>query len=474
VGHDIEQLVENVGAGGTVFVRAGIHRLTDTLNIPDGVTIIGEHNGRFGAVLTGAESISDRLSPQRQGSLFVFEQVAPAASFDRSAHRQYCEHDSPGCHLPEQFFLDGVQYRQVATVDAVKRGTFHLDPSTRKLTVADDPRGRRAEYSRLSPLVRFGRNVVMDNLTFQRAAGALFVTAVGGAAHASDVTITNSAFRQIAGAAVGLPSNATMRGSVISEAGQVGLKAVGVGNVVVENNLLTDSNVDGWRWVHEAGATKFVDSTDVTVRGNWFRDNQGAGLWSDADNVDHLFEHNLATGNTGAAVFYEISRNAVIRHNIIRNNDHDGLVVSNSHDVVVTGNQLSGNRSAIVLVHRICRGSDTPGRAANWYLSNVAVEHNTIEQRSRASSQGWPMGKAIVHNVEPGPTPCSIPYAADRGRWSVEDWYRRSNVGFHGNTHRLSGDPGRMFWGLNPTDGSRSELSLAEWIRASGSTGAKS
>ncbi|MGH3432894.1 MAG: right-handed parallel beta-helix repeat-containing protein, partial [Thermocrispum sp.] len=52
----------------------------------------------------------------------------------------------------------------------------------------------------------------------------------------------------------------------------------------------------------------------------WIHHNHGPGIWADTNNNDFLIEGNLIEANDSQAIFYEISYNATIRDNVLRNN----------------------------------------------------------------------------------------------------------------------------------------------------------
>jgi hypothetical protein len=68
------------------------------------------------------------------------------------------------------------------------------------------------------------------------------------------------------------------------------------------------------------GGTKFVDTRWLVARGNFVHHNNGPGLWTDADNVYTVYEHNRVEDNAAAGIFHEISYDAVIRFNTVRRN----------------------------------------------------------------------------------------------------------------------------------------------------------
>jgi hypothetical protein len=104
----------------------------------------------------------------------------------------------------------------------------------------------------------------------------------------------------------------------------------------------------------EAGGMKW-DVGQVTIRNAHVHDNDCRGLWADINARNALIEHNLVEDNWAEGIFYEISQDAVIRHNRVHRNGlrasswywDGGITVASSFNVEVYGNRLSGNYNGI-------------------------------------------------------------------------------------------------------------------------------
>lgn len=133
---------------------------------------------------------------------------------------------------------------------------------------------------------------------------------------------------------------------------------------------------------YEAGGMKW-DVGQVTIRNAHVHDNDCRGLWADI-NADHaLIEHNLVEHNQAEGIFYEISQDAVIRHNRIYRNGYaasrgwywdGGITVASSFNVEVYGNRLSGNYNGITGTQQTRTDSTPPAHL----LSNYNVHDNLI------------------------------------------------------------------------------------------------
>lgn len=126
------------------------------------------------------------------------------------------------------------------------------------------------------------------------------------------------------GGAMMAGSHQTVRSNCLRENGQYAMNAAGdsPSNLLVEGNEITGNATDGepYPGCGCTGGIKFWEVQGATVRNNWVHHNLGVGLWADTNNNDFLIEHNVIEGNTSHAIEWEISYNAVIRNNVIRNN----------------------------------------------------------------------------------------------------------------------------------------------------------
>ena len=160
---------------------------------------------------------------------------------------------------------------------------------------------------------------------------------------------------------------------------QIGIKGDG-NNVLIEGNEIAFNNFrDEYQMGWEAGGTKFVNTTNLVVRGNYVHDNHGHGLWTDGVDGFTLYENNTVMNNFGSGIFHEISVAAVIRYNRVEGNafPHSigGIKVANSVDTEVHDNVVAGNDGGIV------GGQDDRG---SFLLKNLWVHNNAV-----SFSQGW-------------------------------------------------------------------------------------
>lgn len=84
----------------------------------------------------------------------------------------------------------------------------------------------------------------------------------------------------------------------------------GGSGVLVEDNEIAHNNTQGFDVGWEACGSKWWDTTDLTVRGNYSHDNAGLGLWTDFNNYRTVHEGNVVADNANGGIFHEISYDA--------------------------------------------------------------------------------------------------------------------------------------------------------------------
>jgi len=189
--------------------------------------------------------------------------------------------------------------------------------------------------------------------------------------------------------------------------GQMGIKLVGSdsrpatglvsGNEIGPNNGFL--NNDGG--VGEIGGTKFVRTVDLKVTNNHVFNNVRAGLWTDINNVRTLYEGNLVEGNGGMGIVHELSYDAIIRNNIVRDNGRENwsssskwlfgcnILIQNSeglaapievhnNTVVITRGNGSEPGGGICVIDQDRGESFSNITGYKWRARNVLIRDNII------------------------------------------------------------------------------------------------
>ncbi|MDT0353782.1 right-handed parallel beta-helix repeat-containing protein [Pseudonocardia charpentierae] len=150
----------------------------------------------------------------------------------------------------------------------------------------------------------------------------------------------------------------------------------------------------------EGGGMKW-DVGQVTIRNAYVHDNDCRGLWADINAHSALIEHNLVENNRAEGIYYEISQDAVIRHNRVYRNGFGalgwhwggGITVASSFNVEVYGNRLSGNYNGITGIQQDRPDSTPPAHL----LTGFDVHDNVI---CATDDGGHPTGVAADNGAD--------------------------------------------------------------------------
>lgn len=170
-----------------------------------------------------------------------------------------------------------------------------------------------------------------------------------------------------------LESNSVVRNSFIHHNGKVGVGAFRAVNSIFENNEVSFNNTKLWNQADEGGG-KWVATTNLIMRGNYFHDNFDTGIWLDSENVNALVENNRSINNTNHGIHYEISCSAVIRNNIVEDNGESGIFVNASQNADVYGNTVRNNGDGI----RVWAQDRGTGTNCRWITANANIHDNLI------------------------------------------------------------------------------------------------
>ena len=378
---DAAWLVSRGTAGTTYVFEPGVHRLKRPITPHDGDRFLGSD----GAVLSGASEV---LPSGREAGLWFIDNL----SLDISVHG-VCDPSSPRCTFRHDLFLDDAVLRHVATRQEVVPGTWFYELDTRRAFFADDPTGRRLELS-FVPAAFQGTtdDVVITKLVIERFAnyaqwGAIMAERISSShTFGERWIIASNEVRQNHGVGIRAGSGAWIVDNFIHHNGQLGVSSFGPGMTRIESNEISNNNYAGYSQGWEAGGGKFFRTDGLLVRSNFVHHNIGAGLWTDIDNVNTVYEYNIVEYNSGSGIFHEISYDAIIRFNVSNNNgvgigDRSyayvfgaGILVANSSFVIVHDNVVQSNWNGIVGLQQT-RGD---GALGPWVLRGLHVFNNRV------------------------------------------------------------------------------------------------
>lgn len=358
---NVQQLLDQNPTGTTFCLAAGRYRLTTQLNPQQGQRLVGA----LGAILDGSKTIT---SWTPSGSNFVGARVTTAPANTNGTCRV------AGCTYVNDVFLDGAPLVRVTSLAALAPGKFYEDFTTNQVYLRDNPTGHTIDQAYASRLVGgTATGVTVTNLVAEKAANPAQTAAVQ-AADAGGWTLSYNEVRYNHG--MGLAhANSYAAHNNVHHNGQLGMGGAGTGHTAEYNEIAFNNRV-GYDPFWEAGGTKWANTTNLTIRGNYSHDNGGPGLWTDIDNQGTLYENNDVRNNE-IGITDEISCGAIIRNNVAVNNTvggvYAGIFVHNSQNVEAYGNTVMGD-SLGIYGHHADRGS---GRCA-YEVRNLNVHDNNV------------------------------------------------------------------------------------------------
>ena len=384
VGMSLQSAVDAAPAEASFCIGTGEHRL-QAVTPKSGQRF----HGQAGTVLNGSRLVTDF---SREGRYWVtrdqLRRDLPMASVVCLPGRERCSH-------PRAVFIDNVPLLHASRLQDLAPGRFFHDEERGRIYVLDDPRGRTVEVS-AAPYAFGGgaRGVLIENLTIEKYAPLVQTGAVGYNLPTPAWILRNNEIRLNYALGMSVGSGSRVAGNLIRDNGQMGVGCRGRDILFEGNEIAANGYFSGVDPNWEAGGAKCALTEGLVVRGNHLRGNHGYGFWTDIDNMDSLYEHNLVEDNTAGGITHEISFAAVIRYNTFRRNGPvaprwlwgAAILVQNSRDVEVhdnsvdmtgRGNGISlvqQNRGAYVTINNLVHGntivSGTPDHGASGALAD--------------------------------------------------------------------------------------------------------
>jgi hypothetical protein len=368
---DFQTVVSSNPAGTTFMITPGVYRMQSITPKTGDI-----FEGQSGAVLNGSRQLT---SFTRSGIYYV----ATGQTQHGTANGE-CQAAYAGCEYPEDLFFNNVPLQRVEALTQVVAGKWYFDYSTASVYFVDNPTGKTVEIGVTTHAFSgSATNVTIEGLTIEKYADPAQDGAISGGAwtiESNDITLNH-------GGGIRLASNQIIEYNQIWWNGQEGLTGSG-SNILVQNNEIAYNNTLGFDFGWEAGGTKFSNTTNLVVQGNYVHDNKGPGLSLDFQTYNWLIQGNRTSGNYVAGILDEISYNGTARYNIIEDDASYpgktnpsmwwacGFFDLDSSNATVYGNTVINNSNGICAVS-ISRGSGSRGA---FLVQNLSVYDNVIVQ----------------------------------------------------------------------------------------------
>ena len=395
----IQDEVNEHPAGTTFVLRAGVFRMQSIT--PKSGDIF---EGQPGAVLNGSQLLT---SFTRSGNYWVASGQTQHGSANGTCLSGYS-----GCEYPEDLFFNNVPLQRVESLANVAAGKWYFDYSADKVYFLDDPTGKTVEIGVTTHAFSgSATSVTIKGLTIEKYAapaqdGPISCFNVSHVCLGTGWIIESNEIRLNHGAGIRLAPDQVIRSNHIHHNGQEGLTGTG-SNILIQDNEIAFNNTLGFDYSWEAGGTKFSNTTNLVVQGNYVHDNKGPALSLDYQNYNWLIQGNHTSRNYVAGILDELSYDGTARYNII---EHDaaypgqanpgmwyacGFFNLDSTNAQVYGNTLSDNSNGICGVS-IPRGS---GNRGAFEVQNLSAHDNVIVQSVGSAAGAVSASDATSLNV---------------------------------------------------------------------------
>jgi hypothetical protein len=416
-GEDIQAAVQAHPEGTSFLLQAGVHRMQTVVPKQDNA-FYGELDAQCNRLttMTGARVLGSWI---QQGGVW-----SHGGQDQQGQVHGECEDGWERCVRPEDLYVDDVPQRHVASLNQVGPGTWYFDYDADTVYVGDDPAGHTVEISvTRGAFGPGGANVRIENLIVEKYAIPPQMAAIGDQYPSEQWHIENNEVRLNHGGGINVTSRSKVLGNFVHHNGQKGVGAIG-DDVLFEGNEISFNNYAHINWGWEAGGSKFALTTRLVVRRNCVHDNRGPGLWTDIDNLDTLYEKNVAFNNEGMGIFHEISFDAIVRHNLVGDNGHDEawlygsqILISTSKNVQVYGNKvvvhpLYGNGIGVIWQNR---GAKYAGTGSSVQDNDVTFLGDGVVWQNAPASTG------VAADFSPALTEAFLQNSMNANRYHMKD-----------------------------------------------------
>lgn len=384
---NLQTLVTACPASTTFILQAGTHHDSvtslkngDVFTSPSGTTADGViENGAVALPLSGQTWTQVTIS----GTAYW---TTPGGTPLNSGSLTNCQSAYTSCWYTQNLYFNNVDYIHAASLTSVTTGAWYYDFAggdggiVNNIYLRDNPTAATVElganYNAF--ISTSATNITVQGLIIEKYAPNIQNGAVEP--EASGWIVQNNEIRLNHGAGISVrPSgdNAQVLNNYLHDNGQFGVNIGAVNNATVSNNVIVHNNIDHTLIGFGAGCCKFT-GTNSLVSYNLVHDNLGDGLWSDV----------FASGIT-----YD--------HNIVYNNQADGIRLEISDKQTVTNNVVYGNGL----------GSPDETGIGGWQINGVSSSHVVIQNNYVTNTIGSLGGAQVTYNSGRGGcgTNCTIP-----------------------------------------------------------------
>lgn len=385
----LEAAIERVKTGDAIIMRGGTYR-TGNLILNQGVTIQPYNDER--PVLKGTFIATEWVQQENNLWVTTWEHLFPQGA--QSWWRRYRHGSDTPQHRfnNDMVFVDGRFLQSAGWEGELDDNSYYINYETKQVYLSVDPRAHEVEITAFaSGLVRTTKNVhgktsdkkgpIIKGITFtQYATHPLEVEGYypeklsNETEHGKDVvgtTLEHCTFSYSARFGAFLKGDRlTIRHCKVSDTSTEGIYIESSSDVLLEKNIFTRNNIEGFNGYYPAAVKIFNQCYRVVCRDNLVIDQTNSiGIWYDVGNVDGVFINNWIENvhydeahrkpgdvyPNGAGFYFEISRGAICAGNLFINCD-TGIHLRNAADVQIYNNTFFNSQALIGRTERTATG----------------------------------------------------------------------------------------------------------------------
>jgi hypothetical protein len=301
---------------------------------------------------------------------------------------------------PEQFWIDGVELKQVASPSELRDGRFYVDYERSSIYSGSDPGGREARASDLGKaFVIAGQDSALEGFGIRRYApsvpdmGAVYISPSARGTLIKNVDINGNS-------TVGLSINASgVRITDVRSSGNglVGIHASEADNLSLESVRVWNNNTENFNFAPAAGGCKITRSRGISVSDSVFGENNATGLWFDESVYDITVVNSSFASNRVHGLHVELSSKALIANNSFLLNHGSAIEIQNTNLLQIWNNNILNNEKGINIIQDERRASDflipghdlrhaTSNPDMTWIVRDVTVKNNIISADKSGSA----------------------------------------------------------------------------------------
>ncbi|WP_192808676.1 right-handed parallel beta-helix repeat-containing protein [Actinomadura montaniterrae] len=389
--------VAKAPVGGTIVLRGGTYH--ESVKVPEGRHVTIQSAPHEVVWLDGSSPVTGWRSENgawvRDGwttRLDASPTYTKGAEPSDDPAFQFVSPDHPMAAHPDQLWVDGAPQTQVGSRAEVRKGKFYVDEATQRLYMGSVPRGHDVRASTLGKALTLrADNSTLRGIGVRRYATSLpelgSVRITGQGDTLENVTVTDSA---TTGLSVTGP-NARIRRVTTSGNGMLGVHGNYADDLRMESVRTEHNNLEHFQYAPVSGGMKITRSRRVALIDSVVADNLGKGVWLDESVYDITITGDQILRNADHGISLELSAKAVVARNVFTGNAGDGLSITNTSDVRIEKNTMSGNGRTIELVQDSRTPGDprVPGRdprnavpdpAMTWRIQKITIRGNRLSR----------------------------------------------------------------------------------------------